>query len=207
MITMPTIFRMMAPTRRVDHEAALLVACAAIDAIAAGILLLATPLPLSLEGLAVAVSHGAAVVLLFRAARARPSRRWLCVGASLAVPLVGVAVATASLVTRGRGSTPVRRRGPTRRRPACTMAGIQRLVDALPLWDTLNSGDEEQRREALAALSRREDPEAIALLRRAAAGGDPDLALSAALVLDEIGERSERQRTRPDPGEVRHVAG
>jgi HEAT repeat protein len=71
----------------------------------------------------------------------------------------------------------------------------------------LDGGDEEQRRAALWALSRRGDPEAIALLRRAAAGRDPDLALSAALVLDEVGERAERHLDRLDLAEVRHGAG
>jgi hypothetical protein len=46
----------------------------------------------------------------------------------------------------------------------------------------------------------------MALLRRAAAGDDPDLALAAALVLDEMGERAEH-RVRPlNPVEVRREA-
>jgi len=87
------------------------------------------------------------------------------------------------------------------------MAAMQRLGTALSPCDALDRGDEEQRRAALSALSRREDPEAIALLRRTAAGRDPDLALPAALVLDEIGERAERHVNRLDPAEVRHEAG
>jgi hypothetical protein len=56
-------------------------------------------------------------------------------------------------------------------------------------------------------LARRDDPEAIVLLRRAASGRDHDLALSAALVLDEIGERAEQRVERMDRDEVRRVAG
>ena len=189
------------------QEGVLVAACAAVDAIAAGILLLGTPLPPSLEVLAAAVSHGTAVLLVSGLVGARPSRRWLCVAAVLAIPFVGVAVATATLATEGRGSAALERRRKARRRPALTMAAMQRLGGALSPYDALDGGDEEQRRAALSALSRRGDPEAIGLLRRAAAGRDPDLALSAALVLDEIGERAERRVGRLDPAEVRHGVG
>jgi HEAT repeat protein len=94
----------------------------------------------------------------------------------------------------------VRRRKPARRGVALTRAAIQQLVDALSPSDALDCGEEEQRRAALSALSRREDPEAIALLRRAAAGHDQDLALSAALILDDVGERAERRTDPRDPG-------
>ena len=192
---------------RRPNEAVLLVVCAAVDAVAAGILLFGTPLPLSLEALAAAVAHGTAVLVMSGLARARPSRRWLCVAAVLAVPFVGAAVATAIFFARGDGSTAKRRRRETRRRAALTMAGVKRLGAALSLCDALDGGDEEQRRAALSVLSQREDPEAIALLLRAARGRDPDLALSAALVLDEIGERAERKVDLPEPAEVRNAAG
>jgi hypothetical protein len=183
---------------------ACVVACAVIDAVAAGILLVGTRLAPSLEGLAVAVLHGTAVLLLSGVSRARPSRQWLCVAAVLAVPFVGSAVAAATLVTKGRGSASLRRRKKPRRRPPLTMAAIQRLGTALSPCDALEHGDEEQRRAALGALSQRRDPEALALLRRAAASRDPDLALSAALVMDEIVERAERRLDPPDRADVGH---
>lgn len=186
---------------------ALLVPCAALDAVAAGILLLGTPLAPPLEALAATVSHATAVLLLCGLARERPSHRWLCVAAVLAVPFVGTAVAATILVTRGRGSFAMERRRKARRRPPLTTAAIQRLGAALSPCDALDGGDEEQRRAALWALSRRRDPEAIALLRRAAAGRDPDLALSAALVMDEIGERAERDVGPLGLAKVRHGAG
>jgi hypothetical protein len=189
------------------REAALVAASAAVDAVAVVILLLGAPLPGLLEGLAVAVSHGTAILLLSGLARAHPSRRWLCRAAMLVIPCVGAAVVAAILVTRGRGSAGMGRRRKTRRRPALTMAEMRRLGGALSACDALDCGDEEQRRAALSSLSRRRDAEAIALLRRAAASGDPDLALSAALVLDEIGERAERQVDRLDPAEVRDGTG
>jgi len=79
------------------------------------------------------------------------------------------------------------------------MAALKHLGGALSTYDALESGDDERRRAALSALSRRGDPEAIALLRRAAAGRDSDLALCAALVLDEIAERTERRIDQLDP--------
>ena len=204
-----TLIRVVASPDRADRSrvAALLVACAAVDAIAAGILLLGTPLPRPLEGFAVAVSHGAAVALLYGSARARPSRQWLSVAALLTVPFVGAAVAATILSVRGRGSAAMRRRRRPRRPPAPTPAAIRRLGGALSPCDALECGDAEERRSALAALSRREDPEAIALLRRAAASDDPDLALSAAMALDEIGERAEHEVDCLAPAEIRHGAG
>ena len=211
MIAPIPLMRAIASSDRADRRraTALVAACAAVDAVAAGILLLGTPLPPLLEGLTAAISHGMAVLLLCALPpRARPSRRWLCAAAVLAVPCVGAAVAAATVLTRGRGAAAVRRRRKTQRQPALTRAAMLRLRDALSPYDALYCGDEEQRRDALATLSRCGDREAIALLRRAAAGRDPDLALSAALALDEIGERAERRSDRADPGfEVRHEVG
>ena len=73
--------------------------------------------------------------------------------------------------------------------------------------DALERGDDEQRRAALWALSRAGGPEAIALLRRTAAGRDPDLALSAALALDEIAERSEQHGAGTDVERLQHGVG
>jgi len=173
--------------------AALVAGYAVAEAVAAGILIFGTPLPPLLEGLAAAVSHGAAVLLLSGLTRPRPSCRWLCVAAVLAVPLVGTAIAAAAYLTRGRGPAVIDKRVKARRRPALTIAAMRLLRDSLSPSDALDCDDDEKRRAALSALSRRGDRESIAVLRRAAAGRDPDLALSAALALDEIGERAERQ--------------
>ena len=183
------------------------VACAVVDAIAVGILLFGTPLAPWLKGPAAAVSHGAAVLLLFGTSRAQPSRRWLSVAAVLAVPFVGAAVAAAICATRGRGLAAREPRMEAPRRLALTVDALQRLGGGLSPCDALDCGDEEQRRAALSSLSRRGDPEAIALLRRTAAGADPDLALSAALTLDQIRERGERKVDSRDRAEVRYGSG
>jgi hypothetical protein len=206
MIAPTPILRVIAPAAVRDRPrvAVLVAACAAVDAIAAWILLHGTPLPPLLDALAATVSHGTAVLLLSGLARTRPSRRWLGSTALLAVPCVGAAVAITILATRGRGLVAKGRRRSSVRRPA---ASAQRPVDELSTCDALDCGDEERRRGALSALSQRVDPEAIALLRRAASGRDADLALSAALVLDEIGERAERRQGRSDSVEVQHATG
>ena len=201
--------RMNALSEREGHalDAALIAASVALDALAAGALLTGTPLAPWLEALAAAVLHATAVLLLSGVARARPSRRWLGAAAALAVPGLGASVAFATLVARGYGSAAMGRRRKARRRRGLTSAAIRRLGSALSPCDALECGDEEERRAALRALSHRRDAEAIALLRHTAAGRDPDLALSAALVLDEIGERFERRVVRSVPAEARRVAG
>jgi len=196
---------------RVRHtdRIALVCACVVVDAVAAvaAILLLTTPLPSARDILVALALHGIAILPLSGLARERPSRRWLCVTAMLAVPCVGVAVAAAALLTRGRGTVATQRHRAAARRAELTPAAIRRLGNALSPCDALDSGDDEQRRAALMGLARRDDPEAIVLLRRATSGHDHDLALSAALVLDEIGERAEQRAERPDREEVRRVAG
>jgi len=204
------MIRLIASSDREDRPRGtfLVAASAAVDAVAVSILLLGTPFSPMFDGLAASASHAAACVLLSGFAGARPSRRWLCVAAVLAVPCAGAAVAAVSLFTSGRGSVALERGRKARRRPRLTMADARRLAGALSPCDALEDGDPEQRRAALSALSLRRDPEAIALLRRAAAGRDPELALSAALVMDEIGERAERRdERRPAHARLRREAG
>ena len=185
-----TIRSIALPNRpEIRPEQAPLVAAAVADIVAGGLLLAGAPS--GADGLAAVGLHGIAVLLVWGFARTRASRRWLCTAAVLAVPVAGAAVVAAVLAARGRAWNRAPRRA--RRRRLLRTAGTDRLGRTLSLCDTLGGRDEEHRRAALAALSSREDPEAIALLRRTAGGTDPDLALAAALVLDEIGERAERR--------------
>lgn len=184
---------------------ALLAACAVLDAVAAGMLLLGTPFLPPIEALAIVVSHGASVWLTAHAARSLPGRRWLGVAAMITVPFIGAAIAAAAHLAGGRGTLVMRRRR-SRPRQVLTIASIRSVGSALSPCDALVRGNEEQRRGALSRLSRRADADAIALLRRSAVGRDPDLALSAALVLDEIRERLERVVDHPSSAELRHVS-
>ena len=189
------------------REIGLIIAAAAADAVATGVLLAGTLHPVGFEALAAALAHGLAALLVLAAFPTRPSRGWLSVGAVLAVPAVGTVVAAVTYVTCGRGLGVRGRRRATPRRRTLTRAGVERLAHALSPGDALTCGDEEKRRGAVSALARRADAEAIALLRWAAAGPDPDLALSAALALDEIAERAERSARRPRGDEARRRAG
>ena len=186
---------------------ALLAACTAIDAIATGILLLGTPVPATSPGVAATALHVIAALLLAGLSRAPSARRLLCLAAALALPFAGFGVAAAVLLTRGRGSAAMERRSRARGREALSVIATRRLGGALSTADALVCGDEDERRAALSALARRADPEAMALLRWAAAGRDPDLALSAAMTLDEINERAERRLIgRSGTARVRHAA-
>lgn len=208
MTTMTPAIRWSVPAAREDQvpEVVCLGAAAAAEAVAAATLLLGGSLPSSLIWPMAAVSHGLAAWLVAALPRARPSSRWLAAAAVLTVPIAGVAIAM-SAATRGRGLAAALRRRPAALRPRLTAAALRRLAGALSPCDALASGDADERRSALSTLGRREDPEAIALLRRAVAGRDPDLALSAALVLDEIGERAERRTSRLVPAESRNAVG
>jgi hypothetical protein len=61
-----------------------------------------------------------------------------------------------------------------------------RLAVALPSCEALSSGTVEERRAIIATLVRRGDAEAVALLRWALGASDPDLAVDAALALEEM---------------------
>jgi hypothetical protein len=184
-----------------------LLAGAAIDAFAAAMLLLHAPLSPGLAGVVAATAHVVAVVLLFGAAGASTSRGWLGSAAALTIPGAGVAVAAVAILTKGRHRSARRCGTSARRRAPRAMDALHRLGHDLCPSDALDRGDGEERRSALSALTRRADHEAIALLRRASAATDSDLALAAALALDKIGERLERGAYRLNPGELRRAAG
>ena len=61
-----------------------------------------------------------------------------------------------------------------------------RLAAALPSCEALSAGTVEERRAIIATLVRRADAEAVALLRWALGASDPDLAVDAALALEEL---------------------
>ena len=209
MITAQTMARVPARLRPNEgrNDAWMLAAAAAIDTVAT-LMLLAGPPDHDAVTVAAALGlHAGAVLLALGPARAHPSRRWLSVTAAFFVPLAGVAVAMAASMTTGNVGSPRQRPLRSRPRPAAALAEVHRMREALPLWEALASDDHEQRRAALMALSRRNDAEAIALLRRTAAAAEPDLALSAALALDEVSERLERRMLHRKVWSVRNATG
>ena len=186
------------PGSRTDHPGRLpgavpLAGAALLDAAAAAMLMGVASLPPMLYAAIAAALHGAAVLLLASRPVAEPSRRWLCIAALLAIPGAGVGIAIVLFGTKARGTVVQgRRRGAAPCRAFGVSAALG-LRDALSPCEALYCGDAEQRGAAVAALVRRDDPETVVLLRRAAAHPDPDLALIAALALDEISERAERR--------------
>jgi len=172
--------------------AAPLAGAAVLDALAAAMLMGVAPFPPMLHAAVAASLHGAAVLLLASRRVAEPSRRWLCLAAVLAIPGAGVGIAIVLLGTRARGPTGKGRRRRAAPRRAFGVSAALGLRDTLSPCEALFCGDAERRGAAVAVLMRRDDPETVVLLRRAAAHPDPDLALIAALALDEISERAER---------------
>jgi hypothetical protein len=179
-----------------------------LDAAAAAMLISAAPQPDAVTIAIAACLHLAAALLLAGWPGRDDGRRLLGAAAVLAVPCIGVAIAVAVLSTRGDATAAsgldlgrLDRSSPAR--PA-----VARFADLIPACDALLDRDEERRRASLAALARRADPDGMMLLRWAARGDDPDLALLAALALDEIGERGgSRSARRGSIREVHHVAG
>ena len=189
------------------REAWLFAAGAGVDTVATALLLAGSADAPGVAVLAAASLHAMAALPVLGLTRLGGSRRWLSLAAAFCVPLVGTAVAIAATVTTGRGRIVRRRRRIFRRRPAVALAEARRVRDALPLWEALTGDDHEQRHAALRELSRRDDAEAIAMARRAVVADDPDLALSAALALDEISERVERSLLVRNAWSVRDAAG
>jgi hypothetical protein len=165
------------------------------------------PLLSGLGDLSFVILHLAATALFIPGSRSRSSRQWLSCAAVLTLPCAGVAIAAVVLGTTGRGSFKRKGHRVARRRRRAAADAVAHIGDQLSLCEALSRGGEE-RCAALAALARRRDRGSILLLRWAAAGSDPDLALAAALVLDQINERAERQLDgRSFGAELRHAAG
>jgi len=166
-----------------------------LEAVVAAVLLVGPPPPEMLWSSILAVAHVTAALLLTACPGVPRCHRLLAAASMLTVPGAGVGLALVVFATKGRGSIA---RESFRDAPGSfSRSGLPApaRLGSRSTCDALLGDDEEARRLALTALARRADTEAIALLRWAAASHDPDLALSAALALDEIGERAERRPT------------
>lgn len=187
--------RLLARLRR----APLVAAAAALDGIAAGLVLGAAP-PDDAWRWAAAALHGLAAVAMLGLGRgSERSRAWLSACAVLVLPCLGTLVAAVVLLTRGEGTLArlVPRSKPRSPKPGARWARHV-LLEIAPC-DGLAVRDHELRRDALATLMRRGDEDAMASLQWAIAHLDADGALLAALALDEIASRrlrSSRARER-----------
>jgi len=179
-----------------------------LDAAAAAMLLSAAPHPDAAAAAIAGCLHFAAALLLAGWPGRDDGRHLFGAAAVLAIPFFGAVIAAAVLTSRGDGRFALARDPGKASRWRPVLPAIPRFEDLVPSCDALLDGDEERRRAALADLARRSDPEGMMLLRWAARGDDPDLALLAALALDESVERAGGRTARYGAArEVRHVAG
>ena len=139
----------------------------------------------------VAASHVLAILVAGFPAGAPGSQRAFMAAFTLALPLIGTGIAVLTIKTRGRGTIvqnadqKVADSDPK----LPTMADIHRLTHALPACEALLTGTPDERSATVAMLARYPDAAAIALLRRAVARGESDVAVEAALTLEDLGAR------------------
>ncbi len=115
------------------------------------------------------------------------SERTLGAAFALAIPVAGSPLAAVALGTAGRGEV-------VEADPDAAPAEVEplraeelrRLGEALPCCEALLAGSVEERRAIIATLTRRADADAVALLRWALGAADPELAVEAALALEEM---------------------
>jgi hypothetical protein len=134
---------------------------------------------------AAAAVHAVAVAVLVVDDELSGSRRALAVALALALPLSGVFVAACALGTRRRaglvGATVVE----NGESPTLDAACFKTIAEALSPCEVLTALGDEERRATLAALTRRGDAAAVNLLRWLTTES-PDMAVDAALALEEL---------------------
>jgi hypothetical protein len=133
----------------------------------------------------------------------RPERRDIAVVLSVALPVVGPLASAWVDGVEGRGGTELLA---DREPPRYRMNGreiAKRLVESLPPCDAIVSYDVEARRATIARLAERANADDIAILRWARNLDSSEVAVEAAMALEEIEQRFEEQlRTAEDPRDV-----
>jgi hypothetical protein len=131
--------------------------------------------------------HVAAVIPILVWRSLTNSERWLGASFSFAIPVAGAPLSAIALGTAGRGE--VVEADPDAAGPEIEplrAEELRRLGEALPCCEALLTGSIDERRAIIATLTRRADADAVALLRWALGAADPDLAVEAALALEEM---------------------
>jgi hypothetical protein len=134
---------------------------------------------------AAAGSHAAAMLMVAFPKALSPSERELGIALVFALPVFGALLAVLAL-EHGTGdlvSDLAQGQAPAVDAPG---SDFGRLAIALPSCEALMAGTVEERRAIIATLVRRSDADAVALLRWALGASDPDLAVDAALALEEL---------------------
>ncbi|HVV50062.1 MAG TPA: hypothetical protein VHO06_10420, partial [Polyangia bacterium] len=139
-----------------------------VAALSAGALHLAALLPLGLAALA-------------------PSERVLGSAFVLAIPVLGAPLAALALGTEGRGELlEADPEAPAAAAEAPRAEELRRLGEALPTCEALLAGETDERRAIIATLTVRADAGSVSLLRWALGAANPELAVEAALAIEEM---------------------
>jgi hypothetical protein len=138
--------------------------------------------------LSAAALHLCALVPIATSPALASSERTVGLAFTLAIPLLGAGLAALSLGTKGRGelleADPAAPVGLTVEAPRAEE--LRRLGEALPTCEALLAGNVDERRAIIATLALRADAGALALLRWALGAPNPDLAVEAALAIEEM---------------------
>lgn len=139
--------------------------------------------------------HTAAVMPLMLGLDAGPegSRRLLAIALTATLPLVGAMMAVLALSVRGQAQLAEPMPPADSEAPPMDASAIRRAACALPACEALLAAKAEERRALLAVLTRRADRSAVEMLRWALTAPNRDLALEAALALEEISSTFERR--------------
>ncbi len=135
--------------------------------------------------LAAAGLHMAAMLPIAFLKALSPSEKELGLALVFALPVFGALLAVLALEHGSGDLVSDLAQAPP---PAADSPGADfgRLAVALPSCEALMAGTVEERRAIIATLVRRGDADAVALLRWALGASDPDLAVDAALALEEM---------------------
>jgi hypothetical protein len=139
--------------------------------------------------------HTAAVLPLMLGLDAGPdgSRRLLAIALTATLPLVGAMMAVLALSVRGQAQLAEPMPPADTEAPPMDANAIRRAACALPACEALLAAPAEERRALIAVLTRRADRSTVEVLRGALTAPNRDLALEAALALEEISATFERR--------------
>lgn len=166
-----------------------LIACAIGDALLLPALAIGTPVAI----ICALLVHLALVATVVRRMPAG-SRRQLAATWMLALPGIGLPIAFLTMRTRGNGDMGEFQRSAPVSREQLPSQHVRAVAGHVPICERLSSGVPRTRRSALTALAARRDADAVTILRWAVRQPDGELALDAALTLDELVDSYEARR-------------
>jgi hypothetical protein len=154
--------------------------------VAALVLLAAHPGVGAASVAAAALLHVLSAAPLATARGLAPSERALAATMVLTLPVFGGPLAALALGTAGRAELAQAAPEEASAPPPLDPEEVRRMAEALPCCEALLAGEVEERRAIIATLTRRADGDALALLRWALGAPDADLAVEAALALEDV---------------------